>query len=114
MARSIVIGVTVLVYLPVLLLSLSPLAAPDHVSYFVLPVMGFCPLPSRSRDSGYSITNSNIWGICLLIPLIALAGAAIVKKSLPLAIAYASLLALSVMLIILRAMSDFNGYHNLG
>jgi hypothetical protein len=114
MARVIVIGITVLVYLPVLFLAFSPFATHNGVSALFLPVMGWCPLPSRSGEPGYSVDGMDAWGFCLSIPYFVLACVAFVKKSMPLAFTYVGLLAFSVLLVILRAVSDLGGYHNNG
>ena len=77
----------------------------------VLPVMGFCPLPSRSGEIGYSETGMLVWGIGLLMFFVILGCVAVVRKSLPLALAFSGLLGLSVILVLVRFMADLNGIH---
>ena len=76
--------------------------------------MGWCPLPTSSGEPGYSIASANVWGFCLLVLFAGLASVATFKKSLPLAISYAALLAISVLMLIARILSDLGGFRNNG
>jgi hypothetical protein len=76
--------------------------------------MGFCPIPDRSGDHGYSESNALAWGISLLAVFVILGCVAIIRKSLPLALAFSGLLGLSVVLLILRLMGDLGSLRGIG
>lgn len=109
-ARVIVIGTTVICYLPALLLSLSPLAT-NRRMIILLPVMGFYPMSMRSGDPGYNVTHAEIAGICFLIAFAILAIASVWKKSLGMSLTYAGLLVASTLLVIFRFLVSLNGIH---
>jgi hypothetical protein len=114
MARVIVIVSAVIAYFPVFLLSFSPLRASGGVSIFLLPVLGFCPLPSSSGQEGYSVASAEIWGLCTLGVFILLGIVAIVRKSVPLAWVFAGLIGISVLLVIVRAVAGLESLRGIG
>lgn len=91
-ARTIITTSCLVVWVPALLLfgvSGNPIA-------LLIPVMGYCPVPNRSGDPGYSLHAAYIWGVCLLTAFALLGICAITRKSVQLATLFAVLLAISV------------------
>ncbi len=105
-ARTVVLIVTVLAWLPAVTLFLIG----GHAFALLLPVMGFCPLPNRSGDPGYCESCAHLWGGGLLVGYALLGSLAIWRKSTVLSVGFAVLLIASVLLVILRGNASLNGF----
>jgi len=54
------------------------------------------------------------WGIALFLLFVILGSVAFIRKSLPLALTFSGLLVLSIVLVILRTIMDFNSLRGIG
>jgi hypothetical protein len=97
-ARLIVISATIIGWLPAALLAGSS----GQAWSLMLPVSGFCPLPVRSGDPGYSDFGLHAWIVGLAVFFAILGAYAVFRKSISAAIMFASLLFLSEALVVLR------------